>query len=92
MCKGLCDSVFIRADLQTTFIECGILTVLAVSRDRVFSLAFSFLHLLPLSLLSLPSQEWLNPLPDHSLPHLKIREAILDILKSVCTAMWDDSE
>lgn len=86
MCKGLCDSVFIRADLQTTFIECGILTVLAVSRDKAFSL-----HLLPPS--SLPSQEWLNPLPDHSLPHLKIREAILDILRSVCTtATWDVSK
>jgi transcription factor SPN1 len=44
-----------KSDLQTSFIECGILTVLA---------------------------EWLSPLPDHSLPHVKIRESILDILKS----------
>ncbi len=45
-----------KSDLQTSFIECGILTALA---------------------------DWLQPLPDHSLPHLKIRDGILDILRSV---------
>ncbi len=45
-----------KSDLQTSFIECGILTGLA---------------------------NWLQPLPDHSLPHLKIRESILSILRAV---------
>lgn len=45
-----------KSDLQTSFIECGILTALA---------------------------DWLQPLPDHSLPHLKIREGILSILRAV---------
>ncbi len=28
-------------------------------------------------------QDWVSPLPDHSLPHLKIRESVIDILRSV---------
>ncbi|KAL5476040.1 hypothetical protein EMCRGX_G025942 [Ephydatia muelleri] len=42
-----------KAELLSSFIECGILSALA---------------------------DWLTPLPDHSLPNLKIRESILDVL------------
>lgn len=32
-------------------------------------------------------QDWVSPLPDHSLPHLKIRESVIDILRSVSIVM-----
>ena len=31
--------------------------------------------------------DWLQPLPDHSLPHMKIREGILDALGTVSSTI-----
>ena len=66
-----------RSDLQSAFIENGILTMLAVR-------AVSSPHTITPPP---PSQEWLTPLPDHSLPHAKIRESLLDLLRTVSTTL-----
>ena len=66
----------IRADHYATMIELGMLGAITVTifeyfrRERSFNLNLIF-------------QEWLAPLPDRSLPNIKIREILISTLQEV---------